>query len=32
MLRMDLREIKIWNQDLVSARAEILDLNPNMFW
>ena len=25
-------KFKIWNQDLVSTRAEILDLNPNMYW
>ena len=29
MLRI---KFKIWNQDLVSTRAEILDLNPNMYW
>ena len=28
--RMDLRAIKIWNQDLVSKWAEILDFNPNI--
>ena len=28
--RMDLRVIKIWNQDLVSTWAEILDLSPNI--
>ena len=27
--RMGLRAIKIWNQDLVSTWAEMLDLNPN---
>ena len=27
--RMDLRAIKIWNQDLVSTWAEMLDFNPN---
>ena len=28
--RMDLRAIEIWNQDLVSTWAEILDLSPNI--